>query len=502
MNPVVLRRRADLTLEAFRRVTRDGAPVHLHEAARRHMAASREAFERLLEDPEVSVYGVTTGYGQRACVRLSPEERRAQAARPAHAARTSFGEPLPERVARGIVLARLANFVEGHAAVSPGVAEAVASMLDGRPLPRVPALGNGCPGEIQALSHLFTDLAAGLTLREKDSLALVNGSPCAAALVADAALAAALRLEVACEVFALAWEALAAPLEHLDPALDALWEDAHEARALARLRGLLQGVPREGRRPYQAPVSWRIVPRVLAQAHRATAQAEEIAAVSLRAVSDNPVYLPPDGDPPGCGGSGAYPHGRVLSNGGYHNAKAYPALDGLAAAWAELALLCDRQVTKLLDGRVSGLPDQLLASPEAYLGCLGFTAQGYAEQARAAAQRTLLPGSEGGGFGQNDVSLPTFLAWRREAEAGRCLDAALAALTLVASQALHLTARGAPPGLAPRLAQWRRVAPPVTALRALGPDAERLQAHFTARALGARADSHGHFGGSSRNSGN
>ncbi len=75
------------------------------------------------------------------------------------AAMASVGEPLPERVARGIVLGRLANFVEGHAAISPALAEAVAGLLGEAELPPVPALGNGCPGEIMALSHLLTPLA-------------------------------------------------------------------------------------------------------------------------------------------------------------------------------------------------------------------------------------------------------------------------------------------------------------------------------------------------------
>ncbi|NIR32781.1 MAG: aromatic amino acid lyase [Gammaproteobacteria bacterium] len=471
---LVVRSRADLTLDAFQRVAWHSEPVILHADAMARMREARATFERLLDDPDAYIYGVSSGYGQRASVRLSPEERREQAARPSHVVRTSFGEPLPERITRGTVLARLANFVEGHAAVSPRIAEGVAAMLGGARLPPVPALGNGCPGEIQALSHLFIDLQQRITLREKDALALVNGSPCASALVADAALAARHRWGTATEVFALAWEAMSAPLDHLDPALDGLWEDPYEARTLAHLRDLVEGAPGGRRRRYQAPVSWRIVPRVLGQALRAAAQAEEVAAISLRAVSDNPVFLPPDTE---------HPHGRAISTGGFHNARAYPALDNLAAVWADVSLLCDRQLTKLLDGRVSELPDQLVTGPGVYLGCLGFAAAGYAEHARHAAQRTFLPGSEGGGFGQNDVSVPTFVAWRKAAEAGRCLDAALALLALVASQAFFATERAPPRRLRTLLKAVRAIAPPMTEPRALGPEAESLQRYLTARAF-------------------
>src|SRR5262249_33088350 len=134
----------------------------------------------------------------------------------------------------------------------------------------------------------------------------------------------------------------------------------------------------------------------------ALAQAEAVAATALRAITDNPVFLAPDP---------AHPGGRVYSNGGYHNAAAAPALDDLAAACADLCLLADRHVSKLLDGRYSLLPDQL-AGGDGYMGTLGMVQVGYVEAARKAAQRNFLPGSEGGGFGQNDVAPASFPAWR------------------------------------------------------------------------------------------
>ena len=470
---VTLRTRADITLDTFERVAWQGEDVRFDPAAVARMADCRAAFLKLIDDPDVVVYGVTSGYGQMAHVRFTPEQRTEHARRPAHAAMASFGEPLPERVTRGMVFARLANFVDGHSAISPALAEAVAGLLSGALLPPVPAVGNGCPGEILALSHLLTPLAETLELGEKDSLCLVNGSPCAAALLADAVLAGRNRLAVAVEIFALSIEAFKAPLEAYDAVFDGLWGDVHEAAVLRELRSWLDGaaVGKNSRRVYQAPVSWRIIPRVLGQARRALAAAEEVAATSLRSVSDNPVFLPPDA---------AHPSGRVLSNGGYHNAAAYPAMDNLSASWADLALLCDRHVTKLMDGRVSHLPDYLMQE-DGYLGCLGFTTAGLAEQARQAAQRSFLPGSEGGGFGQNDVAVPTFHSWRNQAEAGRCLDAALTTLAATASQAFYITERPAPPRLAPFLEVVREAFPPVSRRRPVGRDAEVLQGRLQSR---------------------
>jgi histidine ammonia-lyase len=210
---------------------------------------------------------------------------------------------------------------------------------------------------------------------------------------------------------------------------------------------------------------------VLGQFRRALAQAREIAERSLAAVTDNPVFLPPDD---------RHPHGRVYSTGGYHNAGAYPALDQLAAAVADLCIIADKHTSKLLDGRYSLLPDQLQAG-EGYLGCIGMVQVGYAEEAKRSAQRTFLPGSEGGGFGQNDTAPPTFIAWRGQEQAVYCLEAALAGLAAVASQALHVTKREAPPLLRGLLADIRTNMAPVIESRAIAPDLERLVAAFRAR---------------------
>ncbi|MGL4528497.1 MAG: aromatic amino acid lyase, partial [Aestuariivirga sp.] len=129
---VTLTSRHDLTLDTLRRVAWAGEDVAFSQEAFAHMAAARQRFMRLIEDPAVSVYGVTSGYGQNARVRLTPDQRTQHARRPPIQQAAGWGDPLPDRVTRGIIFARLANFIDGGAAISPAVAQAVAGMLDGR----------------------------------------------------------------------------------------------------------------------------------------------------------------------------------------------------------------------------------------------------------------------------------------------------------------------------------------------------------------------------------
>jgi histidine ammonia-lyase len=469
--PIELATRADFTLSAYRAAAWRAESVTIAASAKSRMAERRRQFMNLIDsDPSLVIYGVTTGYGQNAKNRLAPDARKAHARTPPYGAAAAFGPPLPARVVRGFVFARLANYVEGHAAVRPELAEAVAALLKEPKLPKVSAMGQGGAGEILGLAPLFYRLAEKFELGEKESLALVNGSPCGTALIADAVIAMERRLELAEQILALSAEAIKAPLSHFAPEFEELWNDPHETAALQSLRRLLDGADGE-RRPYQAPVSYRILPRVLGQFRRALAQAKDVAEHSLRAITDNPVFLAPDS---------AHPMGRVYSTGGYHNAAAYPALDNLAASAADLCTIADKHGSKLLDGRFSLLPDQLMVGA-GYIGCLNMVQVGFAEEAKRAAQRTFLPGSEGGGFGQNDTAPPTFIAWRAQEQAGYCLDAALGALAVIASQAFFATQRKVPAALAPLIEEIRKIVPPMQDPRPLAEEMDRLLAAIRSR---------------------
>lgn len=472
---VVVNERADFTLENFRRVAYGGEGVEIGPRAVKAMEAGRGAFMALLESDRTQfIYGTTSRGGPAVRMPIPPEEQRMHASgRRAVSGRGFGGGYLDEAVVRGIVFARLANFVSGNSKVRPMVAKRVAAVLDG-PIPKVPLDGQVGAGEILPMFHVLSGLSRE-GLEEGEGMALSNGSPCAAALAADAAIRARNRLEHAEAVLALSIEAFRAPLSAYDEALEDLWGDEDEAAALRNLRRYLEGAESEERRFHQAPVSYRIAPRVLGQTRRAIAAVEKAAAVSLRSVTDNPVYVFPDG---------RHPLGRAFSTGGYHNAMSYPALNALSVAWAELAFLAERQATALNTAETSELPRNL--SPvDGGMGtyAYGWVANGYVEEARAAATPALLPAAVNDS--QDDVSSPTFSAYGRERRAAVCLDGALTILAIVSSQALFATDRSPARGVAPLLAFVRSVFAPIDAQGTRDQSAEgaRLQRAFTTGAL-------------------
>lgn len=457
---VTLASRADFTLENYTKVAWSGEGAQLESSAAHRMSESREAFLRLIAEG-APVYGTTTESADRVWRGLSGAEVEIQGRRPLPAS-LSWGEPFPERVVRGIVLARIANWVEGHGAVRPELAHAVLAMLNDDKLPPVPATGNGGAGEILALKHLFGRLSVEVGTELKEPMSLINGSPCAASLISDAALRARRRLFLAHKVFALSIEGALAPLEAYDPDLSKLWGDRGEGAALKAMGHLLSGGA-SPRKDHQAPVSFRIVPRMLGRAHRAAAQAEDAARVSLRSVSDNPVFLPPTAN---------YPDGRAFSTGGFHNAVAYPALDELAATWADLAQLCERQTERYLAPLENGDGEDLLSG-------LLMVQSYWSEKARTAAQTTLVPLS---GLGQNDTPAPNFLSWEKEVQTGRCLDASLSILAVLAADELTRSQRPAPPMLTDFLEHIRQWLPSETTITSQSEALAGLDGSFQGRA--------------------
>ena len=264
-------------------------------------------------------------------------------------------------------------------------------MLDGATLPIVPGSGQGGAGEILPLYPLFAEFSRQFDLDVKERGSLINGSPCAAAMLGIPFSVARGRVQLAEQVLAYRskrsarrWSTTTRRSKRCGATIMRLHPSA-PCDSSCLQTGKAAG-------DYQAPVSYRIVPRLLGQAHRALAAAERAAAISLRSVSDNPTYLPP---------SEGHPLGRCISTGWI------PQFHGGAGAGrsrrrsADLCLLCHRHATRLLDGRASKLPDLLMINRDpcesdghGSVGYIPMAMTGYLEQARTWAQRTLLPGTE------------------------------------------------------------------------------------------------------------
>ncbi len=427
---VLLNTPDDLTIDAVRRIAWDGEDAELSPAALDAIGRRRAEFLAFVDaNLDRYLYGITTGHDTAAKTLLDADGRRAYGAVMPPTPPTT-GPPLPDRVVRTVLLTRLTDVLHGTAPVRPETAGRLTALLRAPELPPVPATGHGEPGDIIALGALLRPEFEH-TLEVGEGMFLVNGSPVAAAVLADGVLSARDRLARAENVLALAAVAASSPDMHYDEQLGHLWRDPHQAAVLARFRELLAGADRP-QLPYQAPVSFRSAPRVLGAVRRALAHAEECVVIGLSAASNNPVFVGPDVAPP---------LGDVLSNGGYHNPLVAPSLDTLAHGWADLTHVVTAQVNRLIE-----VPDGVRAhETEPRVSLFGMPASGWAEHARAAAQPSLVGV---GRSGQTDTSTPDVLAWQRAGDAGAALDADLALLAVLAAHTLAHRKDPVPPSLA------------------------------------------------------
>lgn len=470
---VVVQERDALDLYALWRVAAGGESLRLGRRARTRMAAAHRAFQDFVRaDSGRYIYGLTSGYGPSAKRRQSPDEsvaRRRRGGIPFLG--LSFGDgALPETVTRAMVFAVVVRHLDGHSALHPDRVARAAAMLDG-PLPPVPAHGLTAPGEILPMFDLLG--AREAEPGEGYQLHLANGAAFAAALGALRAVSAARRVDLTTRVMALSIEAMRAPLEHFHPDLGPLWGDPYENEVLVRLFRLLRPRTSHVRRPFQAPVSYRIVPRVLGQAHRAAVALEEVALGALRSSGANPTFLPAEGRQ----------RARSASTGFFHDSQVPQALDQVAGGWVDLSALAHRHAVKLHRGAVSHLPDRLIPEgADMWSGAsttyLEFVPNDFLEEMRRLAQPTLLSAAEPGASLQDDISSTAFPAWRAETRVALLHDRVLAVLAAVASQALHVRGDPVPAGLRRLLAEVRAIFPPVTERRRLGDGCERLAAAF------------------------
>jgi len=190
---------ASLTLEDFTAVADGGKRVTLAAGARQRVLEARRVIERAAAG-DAAVYGINTGFGDLANVRIPADKLRTLQERLVLSHAAGVGEPLPDAAVRGMLLLRANTLARGHSGVRAEVVDALLALLTHDILPIVPARGSvGASGDLAPLAHLAlpllgrgrvraggveTDAADGLrragvtplVLEAKEGLALINGT--------------------------------------------------------------------------------------------------------------------------------------------------------------------------------------------------------------------------------------------------------------------------------------------------------------------------------------
>src|SRR5258705_225569 len=123
-----------------------------------------------------NIYGINTGFGKLANVRVAPDQLEQLQANLLRSHAAGVGTPLPPPVVRAVMLLRANVLLRPTSGVRPELVEALVALLNGGIIPLVPEQGSvGASGDLAPLSHI------GLALMGEGQVLSENGTPAPAA---------------------------------------------------------------------------------------------------------------------------------------------------------------------------------------------------------------------------------------------------------------------------------------------------------------------------------
>ena len=358
-----------VSLADLRSVWREPATVELGISARHRIAESNEMIRDVVAGGE-QVYGVNTGFGQLAQVKISADELAHLQENLVRSHAVGVGEDLDDDTVRLILLMKVIALAEGFSGVSVELVDAICALLNNNIYPRIPSRGSvGASGDLAPLAHLAgvligvgeariggTVVPAELALQEaglepvrlapKEGLALLNGTQVSTAL----ALAAIFRTEhlLAASLVsgAMASDAIKGSDTPFDKRIQSARGHGGQIAVAGVLRELMRGSDIRASHlecdRVQDPYSIRCQPQVAGACLDVLRHVCQVIETEANAVTDNPLVFADSR--------------AVLSGGNFHAEPVALAADYLALAIAEIGALSERRIALLIDPHLSGLP--------------------------------------------------------------------------------------------------------------------------------------------------
>jgi histidine ammonia-lyase len=363
-----------IKLADLRKAWLEPVTVDLGDQARRRIAESHELIEDVVSHGE-TVYGVNTGFGQLASVRISNDELAHLQENLVRSHSVGVGEDLDDDIVRLVMLMKVIGLAEGFSGVRVKLVETLCALLNNNIYPRIPSRGSvGASGDLAPLAHMAGVLigigevhvdgnlmpaataleAAGIEpirLAPKEGLALLNGTQVSTAL----ALAAVFRTENILSAALVAGAMSADAVKGSDTPFDRRIQNVRghggQIAVASVLRDLMNGseirASHEDCDRVQDPYSIRCQPQVVGACLDVLRHVCTVLETEANAVTDNPLVFADSG--------------VVLSGGNFHAEPVALAADYLALAIAEIGALSERRIALLIDTNLSGLPAFLVA---------------------------------------------------------------------------------------------------------------------------------------------
>lgn len=358
-----------LKLEEVLQVALNEVRVELSPEAAERVIASRALVDRVAAG-DVATYGINTGFGTLAEVRISKGDLRELQRNLILSHAAGVGEPMSIPEARALLLLRCNVLAKGYSGIKPETLALAMEMLNRDVVPVVPERGSvGASGDLAPLAHLALVLIgegeaffegtrmsgadalrkAGLTpriLEAKEGLALVNGTQAMCAVGILALIKAERLSRVADLAGAMTVEGLLGSHKPFIPEIQNVRPHPGQRAVAEHLRKLLVGSElvktHEACTKVQDPYSLRCMPQVHGAARDGLSFARGVLQIEANSATDNPLVFADSG--------------QIVSGGNFHGQPISLALDVMAMALTQLSAISERRMEQLVNPSLSNLP--------------------------------------------------------------------------------------------------------------------------------------------------
>lgn len=367
-----------VTLAELRRIYREELPVTLDRSAKPAIDTSAAIIAKAARD-DTPVYGVNTGFGKLASIRIPPEDTATLQRNLILSHCAGVGETIPRNITRLMMALKLLSLGRGASGVRWSLIELLEGMLAKDVTPIVPAQGSvGASGDLAPLAHMTAVIIgegeavhkggrmkgadalkraglAPIALGPKEGLAFINGTQFSTAFALAGVFDAWTAAQSALVTSALSTDAIMGSTAPLQPEIHALRGHAGQIEAAGVMRELLDGSVireshREGDSRVQDPYCIRCQPQVTGAAMDVLRQAGRTLEIEANAATDNPLVLTSVGE--------------IVSGGNFHAEPVGFAADMTALAISETGAIAQRRVALMVDPVLSfDLPAFLTPNP-------------------------------------------------------------------------------------------------------------------------------------------
>ena len=419
-----INRRA-LALRELREAWENPVRISIDEESRARITASKAHVDAVLASGD-QVYGVNTGFGQLANVRISDRELSHLQHNLVRSHAVGVGALLGDEVVRLVMVMKAKALAQGYSGVRPELVDAICELVNHEIYPAIPAKGSvGASGDLAPLAHMAGVLigagsarvngeempamdalrSVGLkpvTLAPKEGLALLNGTQVSTALALAAAFRTEQVLAAVVTAGAMAADAINGSDTPFDERIQLVRGHTGQVAVASLLRHLMDGSDIRASHidcdRVQDPYSIRCQPQVVGACLDVLRHVCDVLQTEANAVTDNPLVFAD----------------AVLSGGNFHAEPVAFAADYLALSIAEIGALSERRIALLIDSHLSGLPAFLVEDSGLNSGFMmaQVTAAALASENKALAHPASVDSIPTSANQEDHVSMATFAANR------------------------------------------------------------------------------------------